>query len=104
MGARYVTIDAFVAPTLYAAGSLHYSAEDLLRFASWQLVERDASVKLAHQPTWFTLDRRQAVAFYWLVDHTPSGRRLRYSGATFGFTSVCELYPDAGLAVVPRVV
>jgi D-alanyl-D-alanine-carboxypeptidase/D-alanyl-D-alanine-endopeptidase len=93
-------VPPFVAPMQYAAGSLRYSAEDLLRYASWQLVERDASVKLAHQPTWFTLDRRQAVAFYWLVDQSPSGRRLRYSGGTYGFASVCELYPDAGVAVV----
>ena len=40
----------------YASGSLRYSAEDLLRYASWQMVERDASVKLAHQPTWITPD------------------------------------------------
>jgi hypothetical protein len=25
---------------------------------------------------------------------------LHYSGGTYGFASVCELYPDAGLAVV----
>jgi len=25
---------------------------------------------------------------------------LRYSGATFGFASMCDLYPDAGVAVV----
>jgi D-alanyl-D-alanine-carboxypeptidase/D-alanyl-D-alanine-endopeptidase len=93
-------VPPFVARTQFAAGSLRYSTEDMLRYASWQVVERDASVKLAHQPTWLTLDRRQAVAFYWIVDESPSGRRLRYSGGTSGFASVCELYPDAGVAVV----
>jgi CubicO group peptidase (beta-lactamase class C family) len=90
----------FTAKTQYASGALRYSAEDLLRFASWQVVERDASVKLAHQPTWFTLDRRQSVAFYWIAEESPRGRRLRFSGTTFGFASVCDLYPDAQAALV----
>jgi CubicO group peptidase (beta-lactamase class C family) len=93
-------VPGFAAKTQYASGSLRYSAEDLLRFASWQMAERDASVKLAHQPTWQTLDRRQAIAFYWIIEKSPHGRRLRYSGGTFGFASVCDLYPDAGVAVV----
>ncbi len=90
----------FTAKTQYASGALRYSAGDLLRFASWQVVERDASVKLAHQPTWLTLDRRQAVAFYWIAEESPHGRRLRFSGATYGFASLCDLYPDAQLALV----
>jgi len=93
-------VPPFTAPTQYASGSLRYSTEDMLRYASWQVVERDASVKLAHQPTWLTLDRREAVAYYWIVGESPSGRRLRYSGGTSGFASVCDLYPDAGVAVV----
>jgi CubicO group peptidase (beta-lactamase class C family) len=90
----------FVAQTQYSSGSLRYSAEDLLRYASWQVVERDASVKLAHRPTWQTPDRRQGVAFYWIAEESPQGRRLRYSGGTFGFASMCDLYPEAGVAVV----
>jgi D-alanyl-D-alanine-carboxypeptidase/D-alanyl-D-alanine-endopeptidase len=84
----------------YASGSLRYSTEDLLNYAIWQMVERDASVKLAHQPTWTTPDKRHAVAFYWIVDQSPAGRQLQYSGSTYGFTSVCDLYPDARVAVV----
>ena len=83
-----------------ASGSLRYSTQDLLRYASWQLVERDASVKLAHQPTWQSQDRRQGVAFYWIIGESPQGRRLRYSGATSGFASMCDLYPEAGIAIV----
>ncbi|MEO8019828.1 MAG: serine hydrolase domain-containing protein [Pseudomonadota bacterium] len=91
---------SFGLKTQYSTGSLRYSVEDLLRYASWQAVERDASVKLAHQPTWFTIDRRQSVAFYWITEDTPQGRRLRYSGDTYGFASACELYPGAGVAIV----
>lgn len=84
----------------WPSGSLRYSASDLLRYAAWQMAERDASVKLAHQPTWYTPDRQTWVAFNWIGTQTPHGRQLRYSGATWGFTSVVELYPDAKLAVV----
>ncbi len=42
----------YSAPTQYATGSLRYSTDDLLKYAAWQMVERDASVKFAHRPTW----------------------------------------------------
>jgi serine-type D-Ala-D-Ala carboxypeptidase/endopeptidase len=93
-------LPGFTARMAWPSSSLRYSADDLLRYASWQLVERDASVKLAHQPTWFTLDRRQSVALYWIVTETPRGRRLHYSGGTYGFSSIVDLYPQANLALV----
>jgi CubicO group peptidase (beta-lactamase class C family) len=90
----------FAAKSQHASLTLRYSADDLLKYATWQLVERDASVKLAHRPIWTTPDGRQGVAFYWIVGESEYGRRVRYSGATYGFTAVCELYPDAKVAVV----
>jgi D-alanyl-D-alanine-carboxypeptidase/D-alanyl-D-alanine-endopeptidase len=90
----------FIAPMSWASVALRYSADDLLKYASWQVVERDASVKFAHQPTWHTPDQKLAVAFYWLIGESPQGRRLQYSGSTDGFTSVCDLYPEQGIAVV----
>ncbi|HYJ40264.1 MAG TPA: serine hydrolase domain-containing protein [Steroidobacteraceae bacterium] len=93
-------VPPFTAPTQYSSASLRYSTEDLLNYAAWQMVERDASVKLAHQPTWTTPDKRYAVGFYWIVTQSPAGRRLQYSGSTYGFASACDLYPDAKVAVV----
>jgi CubicO group peptidase (beta-lactamase class C family) len=93
-------VPPFTAPTQYASASLRYSTEDLLNYAAWQMVERDASVKLAHQPTWMTPDKRHAVGFYWIIDQSPVGRQLQYSGSTYGFTSACDLYPDAKVAIV----
>lgn len=90
----------FIAPMSWASVALRYSADDLLKYASWQVVERDASVKFAHQPTWRTPDQKLGVAFYWLIGESSQGRRLQYSGGTDGFTSVCDLYPDKGIAVV----
>ena len=93
-------LPAFSAPMTYPSVGLRYSTEALLRYAAWQLVERDASVKLAHQPTWYTPDRRQSVAMYWIVSDTPRGRRLQYSGGTYGFESLVALLPEAKLAIV----
>jgi serine-type D-Ala-D-Ala carboxypeptidase/endopeptidase len=93
-------LPGFTAPIAFPSGSLRYSADSLLRYAAWQMVERDASVKLAHQPTWTTLDKRQWVAMYWIGGESPHGRELRYSGGTYGFASVIDIYPDAHVAVV----
>jgi hypothetical protein len=35
-----------------------------------------------------------------IVSETPRGRRLHYSGGTYGFASMVELYPEAKLAIV----
>jgi len=90
----------FTAKIAWPAVTLRYSADSLLRYATWQLVERDASVKLAHQPTWSTPDRQQSVAMFWIVSETPRGRRLHYASGTYGFSSLVELYPESKLALV----
>ena len=84
----------------YPSHSLRYSTDDLLRYATWQLVERDASVKLAHQPTWQTPDGRQSIALQWVLLESSHGRRLHSSGGTYGFAATVDVYPDAGIAVV----
>lgn len=93
-------LPTFGAEMWWATGSLRYSTADLLRYAAWQMAERDASVKLAHQPTWQTLDRQTWVGLYWVGTGTPRGRLLRYAGGTWGFSSVVEIYPEAKIAVV----
>jgi len=84
----------------YPSIGLRYSVDDLLRFATWQMVERDASVKLAHRPTWQPQSGSQGIALHWVVSESPHGRRLHCSGSTQGFAGVVDLYPDAGLALV----
>lgn len=93
-------LPGFDARMAHTWGSLRYSTDDMLRYASWQLVERDASVKLAHRSTWDTADGRQSVAMFWIRSQTPQGRRLYFSGSTWGFASCVELYPEAQLALV----
>ena len=83
------------------AGGLSYRAADMLKYAAYQLAEPDAAVRLTHQGTWFTLDRKLSIGFFWIIGQTPTGgRRLRYSGGTYGFSSFCDLYPEDRLGVV----
>jgi serine-type D-Ala-D-Ala carboxypeptidase/endopeptidase len=93
-------LPTFDAEMSWVTGSLRYGADDLLKYAAWQMMERDASVKLAHKPTWTAPNQTQAVALYWLTTGSPQGRRLYYSGGTYGFASVCDLYPESRIAVV----
>jgi len=93
-------LPTYSAPMSWTTGSLRYSVDDLLKYAAWQMSEKDASVKLAHRPTWSTPDQQESIALFWLTRDSPQGRRVYYSGGTFGFASVCDLYPDARVAVV----
>jgi serine-type D-Ala-D-Ala carboxypeptidase/endopeptidase len=90
----------FTAKMAWTWGSLRYSTDEILRYAAWQMVERDASVKLAHLPTWSMGEGGQAVAMYWIRTETSRGRRLHFAGGTYGFASAVELFPDEKLAVV----
>jgi CubicO group peptidase (beta-lactamase class C family) len=93
-------LPSYAAPMSWATGALRYSADDLLKYAAWQMAEKDASVKFAHRPTWSTPDQKQSIGLFWLTMPSPQGRRVYYSGETFGFASVCDLYPEAHVAVV----
>jgi serine-type D-Ala-D-Ala carboxypeptidase/endopeptidase len=91
---------AFTMAEMLAAGGLRYSASDLLKYATYQLDERDKAVRLSHQPTWGSIDS-QAFGLNWFLRKTISSkRRIEHSGGTFGFASYCDLYPDQGTAIV----
>jgi CubicO group peptidase (beta-lactamase class C family) len=78
-----------------------YSISDMLRYAALQLDEGDGAVHASHQPSWFTLDRSMGVAMPWIVTFLPEGgRRLHYSGGTWGFSSYMALYPERKLGIV----
>ena len=77
-----------------------YTLPDMLRYAALQLDESDAAVKASHEGTWFTLDRKKAVAMPWIVTFLPNGRLLHSSGGTYGFTSYIALFPERKLGIV----
>jgi len=90
----------FEAPMSWASVALRYSTEDLLKYASWQVVERDASVKFAH-PAHLVDARSQTVGGV-LLDHqrVAAGAAAAVFGWDGWFVSVCDLYPDRTIAVV----
>jgi CubicO group peptidase (beta-lactamase class C family) len=89
------------AATPVAQFGWRYSISDMLRYAALQLDEGDAAVHASHQPSWFTLDRSMGVAMPWIVTFLPEGgRRLHYSGGTWGFSSYMALYPERNLGIV----
>ncbi|WP_461125959.1 serine hydrolase [Spirosoma aerophilum] len=95
-----VQMPAFTLKAMQAAGGLRYSAADLLKYAAYQLDERDPAVNLSHQLTWGSPDS-QAFGLNWFLHKTiDSKRRIEHSGGTFGFASYCDLYPDQKTALV----
>ncbi|GAB3798943.1 serine hydrolase domain-containing protein [Spirosoma humi] len=95
-----VQMPAFTLQAMQAAGGLRYSAADLLKYAAYQLDERNRAVKLSHQLTWGDVDG-QAFGLNWFLHKTiDSKRQVEHSGGTFGFASYCDLYPDQKTALV----
>jgi CubicO group peptidase (beta-lactamase class C family) len=89
------------APLPTAHFGWRYSLDEMLRYVSLQLDEADPAVKASHEPSWFTLDRTTGVAMPWIVTFLPEGgRRLHYSGGTWGFSSYIAVYPERKFGIV----
>lgn len=89
-----------VDPNAGGAGGLFSSAEDMVKYAEWQLNERDPVIAQAHQPLWGSADRL-AAGLIWDIGKTPDGeRKLWHSGGTFGMSSQLILLPDSQQAYV----
>ena len=88
------------ATALQAAAGLKYSTADMLKYLQYQVAEKDAAVRLSHQPAWGNPDS-EAMALNWQLDRTiDRQRKLQTSGGAFGFASFCVLYPDTKLGIV----
>lgn len=95
-----IRMPVFKMKAMQAAGGLRYSAADLLKYATYQLDERDKAVKLSHESTWGSVDD-QAFGLNWFMHKTiDSKRQVEHSGGTFGFASFCDLYPDQKTGLV----
>ncbi|SFD80539.1 serine hydrolase domain-containing protein [Spirosoma endophyticum] len=95
-----IRMPAFTLKAMQAAGGLRYSAADLLKYAAYQLDERNKAVQLSHQLTWGNTDNL-ALGMNWFLHKTiDSKRQLEHSGGTFGFASFCDLYPDQKVGLV----
>jgi CubicO group peptidase (beta-lactamase class C family) len=89
-----------VDPNAGGAGGLFSSTEDMLKYAQWQLDERDPVIARAHQPIWGSADSF-AEGLIWDIGRTADGeRKLWHSGGTFGMSSQLILLPDSLQAYV----
>jgi CubicO group peptidase (beta-lactamase class C family) len=91
---------AHILPNAGAAGGLISSTEDLVKYAGWQLDERDPIIARAHQPLWGSPESF-ATGLIWDIGKTADGeRRLWHSGGVFGMSSQFILLPDSRQAYV----
>lgn len=83
---------------LQAAGGLKSSLADMLAYARWHMEERDAAVRLSHQPTF--VEGHYSVGLNWQI-LTADGRRVLWQEGTVpGYTSYCIVEPELRLALV----
>lgn len=83
-----------ILPNAGAAGGLISSTEDLIKYARWQLDERDPVVAKAHETLAGSMDSL-ALGLIWDMTNTPTGRKLWHSGGVFGMSSQFILFPDS---------
>jgi D-alanyl-D-alanine-carboxypeptidase/D-alanyl-D-alanine-endopeptidase len=93
----------YLSERLPAAGSLKSTVADLLKYADWNLAERDEAVKLSHRPVWNPMgsqDENYAIGLGWQMRRTPTARAVWQDGSLPGFTSLCVAYPELKLGLV----
>lgn len=83
-----------------AAGGIHSCIDDLLKYADYQLAEKDAAVKLTHRVIYGNVEQ-DAVGFQWSIGRTRNwDYYIRIDGGTNGFRSFCSLYPNEQAAII----
>ncbi|UIJ46264.1 serine hydrolase [Sphingomonas cannabina] len=89
-------------PVIRAAGGLRYSAADMARYISEQVVASNPVIAFTHQPLFGSPETNQ-VGFHWVIGKTAESEPyLRHSGGSFGCSSYCAFYPErrCGLVVL----
>jgi serine-type D-Ala-D-Ala carboxypeptidase/endopeptidase len=84
---------------LFAAGGLKSTANDLLRYAGWEMAEEDPAVKLSHEPR-FVLSDTFSVGLNWQMLKSGPYRRVWQEGNLPGFVSMCMTFPELHLAII----
>ena len=90
----------YIMRNAWAAGGMVSCLEDMSRYVTYHLEEKNAAVRLTHQAAWGNPDE-WAVGLNWFLGKTFDGkRRLSNDGTTFGFTTCFLLYPEQQFGVI----
>jgi CubicO group peptidase (beta-lactamase class C family) len=82
-----------------SAGAVHSNAQDMLRYARFNTVEKQQSVKLSHQKA--SPNGLFETGFFWVRSHSRAGGEyINHEGGTGGFSSDIVIMPKRNLAVV----
>lgn len=94
------TVALYSPPQSQAAGALHSSVSDMLKYLKFHLSEDNEVIKLSHQPTWGDINIH-ASGLNWQMNKTSAGhRRVWQSGGSFGFSSYCVVFPELNFGIV----
>jgi CubicO group peptidase (beta-lactamase class C family) len=83
---------------LQAAGALHSSVFDLIKYLRWHMAEKDAAVALSHQPTFAS--GNYSAGLNWQMLNVDGVRLIWQSGNLPGYTSYMLFEPELGLGIV----
>jgi len=90
----------YIPEDAWAAGGLHSSIGDLVKYLNFQLEEKDPAVKMTHQPVWGDANVF-ALGLNWFINKTGDGKlTIHDDGTTLGFTTYFMLYPEQNFGVV----
>jgi len=84
---------------LQPAGGICSSAIDMLNYVKMQLNEKNPTINLCHQATMGDTNT-SATGLFWQINKSSDGKLIWHSGATFGFSSYCAIYPHLNLGII----
>jgi len=85
---------------LQPAGGICSTVTDMLKYLETQLNGNNRIASISHEPS-CEKDGPCDFGLFWQIDHTYDKKRFYWhSGATFGFSAVCALYPDSDAGII----
>jgi len=85
---------------LPAAGSLHSSVRDMLKYLHYQNQEKTAAIRLTHRIIFGDIDK-EAYGFQWAIGKNWGwDQYLRIDGGTTGYRTFCVMYPLHNVSIV----
>jgi serine-type D-Ala-D-Ala carboxypeptidase/endopeptidase len=85
---------------LQPAGGICSSVTDMLNYIQMHLNNKNATINLCHQAT-IGDTNTSATGLFWQINKPPDGKlMIWHSGATFGFSSYCAVYPNLNMGMI----